>query len=507
MTIATTQSVATFLGNGATNPFQFSFIIGPASNAEVLFTDAQNLTTVLDPTQYTLYLNPPAVGALWGVGGTITYPKVGSPLANGESLTIQRILPITQIFTFNNQGTLLLNVVEQALDTLCLEIQQIAGRSGQFRGVWKTGVQYNYGDLIQDGVNGSNSLNYYFCAIANTSGTWATDLANGYWALAISAGAGSPNAVLSAGPSTNSAIALWDGITGLLIENSVVLIDGSGNITGGTWHGSIIGPAYGGTGVNNGSYTVTLGGNVSTAGALTTGGTFSTTGNFSTGGTFATGSTFSTTGAFSTGGAFTTGSTFSTTGAFSTGGAFSTTGTFTTGGTFATGSTFSTTGAFSTAGAFTTTGANSLTIATTGPTSITLPTSGTIETTAGTTAAIANARVRTVGFSAPFPTTGQQSSYYVMPVSGVITGWSIAVDVGTATIQTWKIAAGTATPTVANSISTAGVQLTTGTLIESTALGDFTTTTVTAGDCFAFNISALSGNPTKLSFQLNVLVN
>lgn len=42
----------------------------------------------------------------------------------------------------------------------------------------------------------------------------------------------------------------------------------------------VLNPAYGGTGVNNGSYTSTLGGNVSTAGALTTAAAFSTSGAF-----------------------------------------------------------------------------------------------------------------------------------------------------------------------------------------------------------------------------------
>lgn len=41
-----------------------------------------------------------------------------------------------------------------------------------------------------------------------------------------------------------------------------------GTITSGTWNGSIIGSTYGGTGVNNGSSTVTLGGNLVTSGAF-----------------------------------------------------------------------------------------------------------------------------------------------------------------------------------------------------------------------------------------------
>ena len=58
----------------------------------------------------------------------------------------------------------------------------------------------------------------------------------------------------------------------------------------------ILNPASGGTGVNNGTYTTTLGGNISTGGTLSTTGTFSTGGNFSTGGTFSTSNNFATTG-------------------------------------------------------------------------------------------------------------------------------------------------------------------------------------------------------------------
>lgn len=43
-----------------------------------------------------------------------------------------------------------------------------------------------------------------------------------------------------------------------------------GTVTTGTWNGTIISPTYGGTGVNNGSNTITLGGNFTTSGAFST---------------------------------------------------------------------------------------------------------------------------------------------------------------------------------------------------------------------------------------------
>lgn len=50
-----------------------------------------------------------------------------------------------------------------------------------------------------------------------------------------------------------------------------------GTITTGAWNANIINPTYGGTGVNNGSNTITLGGNITTAGAFTTAGAYSLT--------------------------------------------------------------------------------------------------------------------------------------------------------------------------------------------------------------------------------------
>lgn len=116
-----------------------------------------------------------------------------------------------------------------------------------------------------------------------------------------------------------------------------------------------------------------------------------------------------------------------------------------------------------------------------------------------------NAKVRTIGFSTTSAATGQQGSYVVFPVAGTITGWSIVANAGTATVTTWKIASGTAAPTVSNSISTSGVALSTGTAIISSTTSDFTTTTVSANDIFAFNISAVSG-VTQLEFQLQITV-
>jgi hypothetical protein len=50
-------------------------------------------------------------------------------------------------------------------------------------------------------------------------------------------------------------------------QTSIVTL---GTVTTGTWHGSVVAPQYGGTGVNNGTNTLTLGGNTTFSGAYAT---------------------------------------------------------------------------------------------------------------------------------------------------------------------------------------------------------------------------------------------
>ena len=68
-------------------------------------------------------------------------------------------------------------------------------------------------------------------------------------------------------------------------------VSDSGVVTSGTWNGTVIGGTYGGTGVNNGASTITLGGSLTTSGAFAS--TFTMTGTTNV--TFPTSGTLSTT--------------------------------------------------------------------------------------------------------------------------------------------------------------------------------------------------------------------
>lgn len=128
MTISTTQTLVTYVGNGSTTLFNFSFVSGGSSaDIQVTITTA-GIATILNPSQYTLVINAVPVGGLWGIGGSVTYPigfPFGTPLPVGSSLTIQRIVPYEQTVSITNQGPFYPQVVEQALDLLELQLQQL----------------------------------------------------------------------------------------------------------------------------------------------------------------------------------------------------------------------------------------------------------------------------------------------------------------------------------------------------------------------------------------------
>lgn len=211
MTIASPQNFIYAQGNSSSYQFSFGFVAGVANNINVYFIDTDGVYTLLPRNTYTVALNPILPNNLWSIGGTITYPLSGSPIASGTQLLIQRLVPFEQLTSIRNQGDFYEDVIEQALDTLCMEIQQLAARTGQMRGIWITDAQYNYGDIVTDGANGADTGNLYTCANANLSGVWATDLANGDWSLALNI-----QAIVNALPSipNNNVFANISGSTG-----------------------------------------------------------------------------------------------------------------------------------------------------------------------------------------------------------------------------------------------------------------------------------------------------
>jgi hypothetical protein len=175
--------------------------------------------------------------------------------------------------------------------------------------------------------------------------------------------------------------------TGTLVNTGVTTLSSLtsvGTIGTGVWQGTVVGPTYGGTGVNNGAFTATFGGNWSSTSTVSFTGAVSTAGAFSTVGA----NTLAITTTAPTAITLPTSGTLVNTGV-TTLSSLTSVGTIGTGvwqGTVV-GATYGGTGVnngastITLAGNLVTSGANSLTLTTTGPTNVTLPTSGTLATT------------------------------------------------------------------------------------------------------------------------------
>lgn len=126
MTVSTTTSTVTYIGNGATTVFTFPFIGVSSDDLQVILTDTNTGDQVILPTyQYTLVINPVPTGGLWGIGGSVTYPIAGSPITSDYTITITRDVPYEQNVSISNQGAFYPGAVEQGLDLLEMQIQQI----------------------------------------------------------------------------------------------------------------------------------------------------------------------------------------------------------------------------------------------------------------------------------------------------------------------------------------------------------------------------------------------
>jgi hypothetical protein len=119
----------------------------------------------------------------------------------------------------------------------------------------------------------------------SSASTWASSAVLAANAIVIGGGAGATpattttgtgvltaigNAVNTSGGLATSAVTALNSLTSATSLTTLASLATVGTITSGTWNGSVIGSTYGGTGVNNGSFTITLGGNLTTTGAFNT---------------------------------------------------------------------------------------------------------------------------------------------------------------------------------------------------------------------------------------------
>ena len=117
MTVSSTSSRVVGVGDGSNTVWPFPFKVLAAADLVVVYTDATGTDTTLSPIVYG------TTGFGVDLGGTVTYPLSGSPIASGTKLTIYRNLAATQPSAISNQGTMWPSVIEAALDRLAMIAQ------------------------------------------------------------------------------------------------------------------------------------------------------------------------------------------------------------------------------------------------------------------------------------------------------------------------------------------------------------------------------------------------
>jgi len=133
---------------------QGSYTKGTLARGDVVKSDFDALVTAFDLAQT-------------NINRAIKLPNEGSPQTDFE-FTENAASRAGKVIGFDSLGA--------------LELQTGVG---DWEGTWATSTAYTLRDVVVDGAAGANTENIYICIVANTSGTWSTDLAAAKWELMV----------------------------------------------------------------------------------------------------------------------------------------------------------------------------------------------------------------------------------------------------------------------------------------------------------------------------------
>ncbi len=195
MTITNTSYTVNYTGNDSTTVWTYAFPIMTAGAVIATVTDlTTGVITTLTPSQYTI------TGIADAAGGTLTYPKTGSPLTSNDKITITRDTPNTQLLEVNNQTGFNPTVYEDQLDLIVMQLQEFGGIVSAFSVFEGTSI-LSTGEaaslvLKSDGAGGAS---------------WATDTSSPEGTTVLSTGVTSGWVLQADGDNTSSWVALAGG--------------------------------------------------------------------------------------------------------------------------------------------------------------------------------------------------------------------------------------------------------------------------------------------------------
>ncbi|MFD2235791.1 hypothetical protein, partial [Phaeospirillum tilakii] len=114
MTLSTTTSSVSYVGNGVTTTFDFGFEI-PAGALVVTLTET-DAVTILDASTYS------ATGLGSSAGGSVTLKTAPTP---SQTVTLRRVLAPTQSVALVTGAAIYADVLEAALDRAAMVDQQL----------------------------------------------------------------------------------------------------------------------------------------------------------------------------------------------------------------------------------------------------------------------------------------------------------------------------------------------------------------------------------------------
>lgn len=123
MAVTSSLNKQTYVGNGTTKEFDFTFRVLSEGHIKLYLT---NIGTEAVSEITSNYEVAPTGGSFPADSGTVTYPVSGSALTSGYKITLYREVPLLQETEYPNNTALKPKVVETDLDRITMMVQQNA---------------------------------------------------------------------------------------------------------------------------------------------------------------------------------------------------------------------------------------------------------------------------------------------------------------------------------------------------------------------------------------------